>query len=456
MFCPGCGTKIPDAAKFCPSCGRQVIGQTAPQAQTVKKRGGMLRKGIAALSVVALVVGVVILVQRFVPLPSISLPVSLPSISLPSPLRQLFGGNAYGTNACNEALSGTIVEDGNWYYYLYNEAADEKGSYIGTIRKVKKTGGSDQQIYTSRSRYSTSVLTCPYVVNGSIYFLESGSNGVNSTETRLMSVKEDGSEAVEIYGFGYSSIVMRIANGMVFFSRDGKSIYSMTLDGKDQTTVCEAGDSWIVVDGFVYTNKYESGRSTIRRTSVKDGSSETLYVADGYLGEVVPRDDSIYLLAYEEPNSHNYDKQIVKVDINSGERTILYRDSSKTNDENLSWYVIADSDIYIVTMTEDMPTKMYRIEDDLSTTLVYSYDGSWTGNVQRSRNVGGGDDAFLSGFMIYSDKAVFIPESDTAQELLSTDTTQPTCRSVCQVGVDGSGFKVLSTINSAGETQVEV
>lgn len=32
MFCPKCGTQIPDGSKFCPGCGSPVAGQTAPAA----------------------------------------------------------------------------------------------------------------------------------------------------------------------------------------------------------------------------------------------------------------------------------------------------------------------------------------------------------------------------------------------------------------------------------------
>ena len=325
MFCPQCGSKLADGAKFCPSCGAPVAAAappaatppaqasvpTPPPAQPRRSKAPLVIGGVAVLVVAALV--------------------ALAVLVLP----HLMGGSSWerlANNDCLNYMAGTATDGEKIYFY---------STKAGGICSSPKDGSSAQLIYPIDA--NTSYVAGFAVDGGRIYFCVSDYMGDDTRNREVHSIKTDGTddkilltEPVEqedqyssldqllvydntiymatFYGGassggdkGHVTISTmgvdgsnwqercRINDNLIsgsllmghdtIYYADGTSISSVSLDGEDYRSIYVTQGEWIrslaVEDGRLFFNEGGGGTASIATVAVDGTDHQTIYTFPG-------------------------------------------------------------------------------------------------------------------------------------------------------------------------------
>lgn len=358
MFCPKCGTKLDDDARFCPSCGAQVgerdasssasgetVTQTtaaAPKSVRTKGRGALIA---AALGVVVVVGVVVFALSHFMGGTTVAgadgMGNSVTNISIGKGQAVSAGGKDYFFD--RDGLECAKVNDkenvqklctvaGNTYVGMLNYA-DGRLLYVSfdsndqkyEVESVKDDGSDSKDIYTLNRRTDSDGLSyfpTLSVVDGRVY-LAYVSYKDDTDTMHVISMKSDGSDEKEEANFtlnGDFSHEVTISKDAIFYADDNgddqsgsASVYAMNLDGSDKTKIFEAKDGHVdsiaVVGGRVVVaaayhegNSSESAREYYVTTMRGDGSDAkkiASFTEDG-VETIGANKDSVYLQSGEK------------------------------------------------------------------------------------------------------------------------------------------------------------
>lgn len=314
MFCPKCGTKLDDDAKFCPSCGAQVGERDATPGETVTQTTTTTTKNVRTKgrgALLAAVAGVVVLVGVVV-----------------FALSRLMGGAAaagadgMGNSVTNISIGyGQAVSAGGKDYFFDRDGLEcakvndkenvqklctvADGTYVGMlnyvdgrllyvsydsdaekyeVKSVKDDGSDSKEIYTLNRRDSSYF---PYlsVVDGRAYLVYV-SNRDETDTMHVISMKIDGSDEKEEANFSMNcaySHQIAVSKDRVFFSDDpadsqtgSDGVYVMKLDGSDKKKIFEANGG--AVDDIAFVND-----RVVISTSDCDSPHSALGVWDYYV-----------------------------------------------------------------------------------------------------------------------------------------------------------------------------
>lgn len=438
MYCPKCGCLISNEARFCKSCGHEMT----PSQQNGEP--GVIRKPRTKL-IVAVVLSVIAIacagcLIAFFAIPALT---RQSSNSIDAP---------YGKTISNVAHNIDYIIDGQWIY-SFNDAitASDAGAPAAIIR-TKTDGSVSEVVYTPDETYSYSSFSDLYLINNRMYFVFNGFNigDAKSSDACIMSVGINGDDPKRILELSGESTSMQIVHDRIFFTRND-SLYSMSFDGENRTRICDAGyNNWVIYNGYAYVTESKDSKYVIKRYSLNENESESLYsLYKGGIQNVTPKGNKLFFTESVDPDNTNSNaKQLVSLDIDTGDKQILFKEPY--NGKTISNWSIEGESAYLCIISKDNPTSFYRVKlDGSQEDQIFVYDGSWAGNPMRSRILAGADDVFIYRFSAMTGSIYFEPYSSTVlSNVMQDDWQKPMYTPLCSVHTDGTGFKVLTLMDS--------
>ena len=404
MFCPKCGTKLDDDAKFCPSCGAQVgerdatPGETVTQTTTTttknvrtKGRGALL----AAVAGVVVLVGVVVfalshLMGGAAAAGADGMGNSVTNISIGKGQAVSAGGKDYFFD--RDGLECAKVNDKENIQKLCTAPDDTRVGMLNyvdgrllyvsfdtdsekyEVKSVKDDGSDSKEIYTlNRRTDSDGVNYFPFlsVVDGRVYLAyTSYKNDVDAMH--VITMKTDGSDEKEEANFslnGSFSHEVTISKNAIFYADDNGedqsgsgSVYAMNLDGSGKTKIFEAesghvnsitvvGDRVVVTASYSEGNSSESAREFYVTTMKKDGSDAkkiASFTEDG-VETIGTNKDSVYLQSGDKYYS---------VPVTGGDKTELKLPDSY---ENHAIARVFGMDDHLVLLNGELDYRSYNV-----------------------------------------------------------------------------------------------
>lgn len=346
MFCPNCGAKNRDGAKFCVECGAPLSKKadqavaTAPtdarevpiaspaamdaqptMQSTPPRTGGKSKRWIIPAVIVAALAAAALAIVQVVGVSVDGGPSSKGAVAVTGGTRigsLTFGGTPMGNTASNYASGGLSVSDDS-YDYFYS-------SIQGGICRAAKDGSSVDVI--SEREPGWNGWASHFSLDGSILFYENDDYSTNSTTYSVHAVNADGSNDRTIYSISSASNAgsaiedVYLYDHMVYVlvstldsdtMRTTFGIWAMNEDGSDQhqaggyTSDSGGGIPFLAKDKvyFCHTPPSSDGSSTNGEVYVQnyDGSeTRKLYTSDvgNMYGTPFVVDDTIYV---EEANN---------------------------------------------------------------------------------------------------------------------------------------------------------
>lgn len=346
MFCPNCGAKNRDGAKFCVECGAPLSKKadqavaTAPtdarevpiaspaamdaqptMQSTPPRTGGKSKRWIIPAVIVAALAAAALAIVQVVGVSVDGGPSSKGAVAVTGGTRigsLTFGGTPMGNTASNYASGGLSVSDDS-YDYFYS-------SIQGGICRAAKDGSSVDVI--SEREPGWNGWASHFSLDGSTLFYENDDYSTNSTTYSVHAVNADGSNDRTIYSISSASNAgsaiedVYLYDHMVYVlvstldsdtMRTTFGIWAMNEDGSDQhqaggyTSDSGGGIPFLAKDKvyFCHTPPSSDGSSTNGEVYVQnyDGSeTRKLYTSDvgNMYGTPFVVDDTIYV---EEANN---------------------------------------------------------------------------------------------------------------------------------------------------------
>lgn len=346
MFCPNCGAKNRDGAKFCVECGAplskkadQAVATAPTEAREVRiaspaatdaqptmqstppRTGGKRKRWIIPAVIVAALAAAALAIVQVVGVSVDGGPSSKGAVAVTGGTRigsLTFGGTPMGNTASNYASGGLSVSDDS-YDYFYS-------SIQGGICRAAKDGSSVDVISERESGWNG--WASHFSLDGSTLFYENDDYSTNSTTYSVHAVNADGSNDRTIYSISSASNAgsaiedVYLYDHMVYVlvstldsdtMRTTFGIWAMNEDGSDQhqaggyTSDSGGGIPFLAKDKvyFCHTPPSSDGSSTNGEVYVQnyDGSeTRKLYTSDvgNMYGTPFVVDDTIYV---EEANN---------------------------------------------------------------------------------------------------------------------------------------------------------
>ena len=449
MFCPRCGSENEDGATYCASCETELrrAKDAEPSQLFAEPSNGESKPkkaGVAIALVLALAVA------------AIAILFGLGVIEMPS------ADAATDYDAVNNRVHGAdnTVKDGDWIYYLFPRGTFEEDYSYAAIWRVRSDGEDNQALYEVKTRQNSDTfvgLNELYVSQGRLYFTEIHVDMEKSDSVlTLMSIALDGSDAREEMKLPSESNGVQVVGSTAYYSNN-RAVFSTPLKSDESTRVASLKseyDSWVVADGYVYVSSNQEDRTTITRTSLKDGAEESVYSDYGARPEcITPFKGNLYFARQCDPDSDNYRIEIVRLDPETGDEDVLFKESR--TDQYASAWAVTESGLAIVLSESDKPTTIHVASlDGSKDETAFTYSGDWAGNPLKTRNVGGAEEARLTYFCVLDNELYFWPyDSELAYSLYEDNSKKPMIASLCKLDLSENEIIPIATASSADRSQ---